>query len=92
MLYSVVVSMVGLVLELGRRVCLWITLGGVMSAMKRALEERTYQILNYFFPEGVDHMSPEEKNRWIDVSQKAALKMFTPEGEGYEEAIEEKNK
>ena len=43
--------------------------------MKRELEKRTEQILEYFFPGGVKHMGEKDQQRWHGIAYDAALKM-----------------
>ena len=43
-----------------------------MSEMKRLLEKRIEQVLEYYFPDGMDHMSQEEKVKWYATAHRAA--------------------
>ena len=61
-----------------------------MSAMKRLLEDRIEQILEYYFPDGMSHMSSEEKVKWYATAHRVADQL--DEGFGMKEVIEEKKK
>jgi hypothetical protein len=61
-----------------------------MGAMKRLLEERIEQVLKYYFPDGMSHMSSEEKVKWYATAHRVAEQL--DDGFGYKEAIEEREK
>ena len=65
-----------------------------MSAMKRELENRIEQVLEYYFPDGIEHMSSEEKVKWYATAHRVA-EQFDVEygyGIGMKSAIKEKKK
>jgi len=43
--------------------------------MKRELEKRIEQVLEYYFPDGMDHMSQEDKVKWYSIAHRAAEDM-----------------
>ena len=47
-----------------------------MGQTKRLLEDRTQEILDFLFPEGMDSMSESDKDFWFNHSRGTAMKLL----------------